>query len=413
MPSQFIRLPVRLITTMGSVDVPAATDGLLMMPCVKTTLRRWSPLLTIMSCAEQPSADVPSVPSDAECGRLSDSRYIGPCALSYDVDSVSTLCDEATYRCFAPVESCDDGWCRVPAASFLSGQSVDGWAQTNEAADAGITNVDRALIVGQTEVTLSEFRETMGYVPSGSNTICKDCPVGGVSIFEAMAYANEKSKLAGLPECYEFLSCFEAVAFTPPDKTYATWMCEQSIFAGVRCEGFRLPTFSEFELFARAGSPFCLSGPGPLEFGNADLDPRAVYRASDSGGFAECGDDDIPCRSGHVPVRTTTPNPFGLFEVHGNVGEWTQTLCPLRGSSPPSAEPTHEVTTGSEDARIVRATDTPCLAGGTARSPLPYVCAHRATGIAQLISNNIHFQTSGFRLVRTEAEVGAGIAWDR
>ena len=77
---------------------------------------------------------------------------------------------------------------------------------------------------------------------------------------------------------------------------------------------YRLPSESEREYFTRAGSTT------PFWFGKTIGPKNANYMASIPYAAGPRGDDS----KGPVPVDSFAPNPFGLYQVHGNVYEWTQ-----------------------------------------------------------------------------------------
>ena len=124
------------------------------------------------------------------------------------------------------------------------------------------------------EVTQAQYKAVMGTNPShfkGDNN-----PVEQVSWNDVVAYCNkltEQEKAAGrLPVGYEY----------------------------------RLPTEAEWEYACRAGTTTAFS------FGNdeSQLGEYAWYR--DNSGLTT------------HPVRQKKPNGWGLYDMHGNVGEWCQ-----------------------------------------------------------------------------------------
>lgn len=90
------------------------------------------------------------------------------------------------------------------------------------------------------------------------------------------------------------ISWTEAIGFT-------NWLSKKTGFT------YRLPTEAEWELAARGGTTTAYS------WGDAPGKDRANCR--------NCG-DEIPHRT--FPVGSFEPNPFGLYDVHGNVWEWVQ-----------------------------------------------------------------------------------------
>lgn len=100
---------------------------------------------------------------------------------------------------------------------------------------------------------------------------------------------------------------------------------------------YRLPTEAEWEYAARAGTTDQFAGafvPNPLvRFTKAD--DWAVYNVDETS-----------------PVATKKPNAWGLYDMRGNVAEWTQDYYdPMYYESSPAADPKGPA---SGDARVVR-----------------------------------------------------------
>ncbi len=125
----------------------------------------------------------------------------------------------------------------------------------------------------------------------------KDCPAIDVSWYEAAEYCNWLSKREGIAEaqwCYE------------PNQAgkYAEGM---KIKAGyLRLQGYRLPTEAEWEYACRAGSTVGYSFGEPAEL----LGKYGWFSSNSLGKTHSCG--------------TLKPNDLGLFDMHGNVWQWTQ-----------------------------------------------------------------------------------------
>jgi sulfatase modifying factor 1 len=130
------------------------------------------------------------------------------------------------------------------------------------------------------EVTQRDYQSLMGRNPS--KFVDPYAPVDKVSWHDAVRYCNMRSLREGFTPCYDT----------------NTLKCDFS------ADGYRLPTEAEWEYACRAGTTSRWS------FGN------------DSGKLAEYAWlKDNSNKTTH-PVRQKAPNPWGLYDMHGNVYEW-------------------------------------------------------------------------------------------
>lgn len=146
--------------------------------------------------------------------------------------------------------------------------------------------------MGMYEVTQGQYQSVMGTNPAIGYGVGDYYPVYYVSWYDAVKFCNKLSDAAGLERCYN----------------ESTWACDFGK------NGFRLPTEAEWEYACRAGTTtYFYTGNAISSDGAAstDLDRAGWYRYSDIGGR----------RQTH-PVGEKTPNSFGLYDMHGNVGEW-------------------------------------------------------------------------------------------
>ncbi len=202
-----------------------------------------------------------------------------------------------------------DGWVCIPPGTFTMGSPAgEAERRPNERPQHQVT-ISEPFLMMTTEVTQAQWTAVFDNSPSenrGRGEPCAQCPVENVNWWEAIAYANALSRAANLPECYQPQECQGAVGVDLDCDAAADVQ-----FVGLACEGYRLPTEAEWEYAARAGTETRFWS-GDAE---ADLARVGWYHANSSPNNRQ------NTRQTH-PVGGLPANPWGLFDVHGNVLEW-------------------------------------------------------------------------------------------
>ena len=215
----------------------------------------------------------------------------------------------------------------VPTGTFWMGSPEDESGRDDDERRHEVT-LTRRFAIARTEVTQGQWRALMGDSPSRFGACGDDCPVEQVSWFDAVAYLNALSAREKLTPCY-----VDEQDRTPYDAKDAK-ADKAAKWLGLECEGYRLPTEAEWEYAARAGTQGAVYEGEWRVVGvhNAPaLDPIAWY-GGNSGveyqGYDECSgwpERQYPAETcGTHPVRGKKANPWGLYDMIGNVWEWTQ-----------------------------------------------------------------------------------------
>ena len=173
----------------------------------------------------------------------------------------------------------------IPGGTFLMGSPADDeQAFGNEHPQHEVTI--SPFLMSETTVTRALYREHMDKQPKEWQGDEDDgqLPANHVSWFDAVAFCNRLSERADLVPCYDI------------DNKKVTWNRE--------ADGYRLPTEAEWEYACRAGTT-----------------TRWFW------GDEEAGIDEYAWYGGNAgdqvrPVAQKEPNPWGLYDMAGNVWEW-------------------------------------------------------------------------------------------
>ncbi len=203
-------------------------------------------------------------------------------------------------------------WVQIKVKAFTMGA-----ADNEPCSDATLerkhqVTLTRNFEMQTTEVTQDQFKQLMSYNKSYFKSCGGTCPVDSVSWHEAAAYCNALSKKKGVTPCYKCVKVGSSSLECTVDYSNKT------IYD---CVGYRLPTEAEWEFAYRAGTQ--------TAFYNGGIDSKKCQDCTSKGSNA----DKIGwycANSGWSGLKTTphavagkAPNGFGLFDMAGNLYEWT------------------------------------------------------------------------------------------
>ena len=173
----------------------------------------------------------------------------------------------------------------VPAGSFMMGPTPEEPVQLDTEQPRHKVTIKKAYAISQYEITFAEFDR----------------------FAEATGYRKPSDK--GWGEAYWGRTNMPVFDVTWQDaQRYVEWLSEQT------GERYRLPSEAEWEYAARAGTTTAFSTGDCIHTDQANFHGRYEF-----------GDCPLPdaYRGKAMPVGSFKPNAWGLYDVHGNMFEWT------------------------------------------------------------------------------------------
>jgi formylglycine-generating enzyme required for sulfatase activity len=225
----------------------------------------------------------------------------------------------------------------VPAGSLMMGGLAEDKFTSSVEFPRHEVKFLEGFALGKYPVTRGDWRNVMGPPPiSRTDQATDDCPLTNVNIAEVEAYLSELSRISG--------------------------------------SAYRLPSEAEWEYACRAGSETIFPH-------GASLTPKDANFLYDESG-SEVG-------AGHaVPVGNYPPNALGVFDMLGNVCEWTADRWHSDYQGAP-ADGSAWLTGGKKECRAIR---------GGAWDHLPRVLRSSWRDWA---SENARWDNLGFRIARS------------
>ncbi len=201
----------------------------------------------------------------------------------------------------------------VPPGEFDMGR--DGGEPERYEGPVRRVRIGYAFAVGRYEITNAQYRrfvEASGHAPSGEG--CQ-VPIPGGRGLTSLPGTSWADPGYGRPiRDDEPVACLR----WSDAQSYVSWL------AGVSGKRYRLLSEAEWEYAARAGrTGLHVWGDDPAQAClQANLYDRAAVRAGHVLAYppADC-DDGF---GGPAPVGSLAPNPFGLYDMIGNVWEWVE-----------------------------------------------------------------------------------------
>jgi len=243
------------------------------------------------------------------------------------------------------ISAIEQGWVTVPPGTFVAGSPQDTPCRGKYTETEVQVTLTRSFRISPTEVTQAQWEAALCRNPM-LDAIGPEYPVGYLNWYETLAYCNALSDSVGLERCYDLSSCRGVIGkgcpveangncsgpedstYCPPDRNFCVddmFVCFGDVLKykndPYACPGYRLPTNVEFNYAARAGTT------AQTYNGEVTTDEKDDCRLT-----LDDVVDPIAWHCGNTggerprPVATRQPNAWGLYDMLGNMREWTESM---------------------------------------------------------------------------------------
>ena len=216
-------------------------------------------------------------------------------------------------------------WINIGPGVFMQGSPEDESGRNANETLHEVT-LTRAFEMMKTEVTREQFEQVMDYNPSYDSEVGRFHPVDRVGWFDAIAFANKLSLLKAKEPCFILsdIHCRDGEPGNEDDyckngEGIHTAVLELNAVESVYdCQGYRLPTESEWEYAARAGSTTAFHAGEITHLDCSPIDPVL----SEIGWYC-CNSDRFDNKKYKSQrVCSKAANEWGLYDMSGNLWEW-------------------------------------------------------------------------------------------
>lgn len=209
------------------------------------------------------------------------------------------IADNSETETTKTLENIAENFVLIPGGTFQMGSpESENWRSEDETQHT-VTVSDFYMSVY--ELTQAEYQEIMEENPSTFSG--SDLPVENVTWLDAIRYCNARSEKEGFESAYTIEG--------------------QTVIWNRGADGYRLPTEAEWEYACRAGTVTPFNTENSISAEEANYYGHYPYEI-EGNYFSQ---ENLTTKPGQyrqttVAVNSFSPNAWGLYNMHGNVGEW-------------------------------------------------------------------------------------------